>query len=381
MPKADILIVDDTPANLRLLSQMLTGQGYSVRAVMNGERALESAQTLPPDLILLDIRMPGLNGFEVCENLKASEITSEIPVIFISALDDIQDKVRGFQAGGVDYITKPFQLDEVLARTQTHLSLRSLQLQLEETNHRMAHELALAGKLQVKLLPARLPALPGWEFSACLRPARSTSGDFYNTFHLADGRLAVIIADVVDKGVGAALFMAYCTSLLRSSVEEHPANPELAFAQVNRHILSDTGTDQFVTTFLAVLDPVTGHLDYCNGGHPPGLLFRAQPGLGVDKLQRSGVPLGMYPNASWKQRSVQLSPGDLLLLYTDGITDASNQDLDPFGDQRLLLAVQRRLNQPLQDIQNGILTEVEDFCADTPQFDDIAIMLARWSPK
>ena len=138
----DILIVDDTPANLRLLSQMLAERGYGVRAVTSGPRALASARVAPPDLVLLDIKMPGMNGYEVCEQLMADPLTRNIPVIFISALDEIQDKVQAFAVGGVDYITKPFQFKEVLARTETHLSLRRLQKQLRDANRKMEQELA-----------------------------------------------------------------------------------------------------------------------------------------------------------------------------------------------------------------------------------------------
>ena len=127
----DILIVDDAPANLRLLSQMLTKYGYKVRAVINGSHALEAVKMSSPDLILLDIMMPGLSGYEVCEQLKANEKTRGIPIIFISALDAAGDKIRAFTAGGVDYITKPFHAEEVLARVETHLSLRELRVSLE----------------------------------------------------------------------------------------------------------------------------------------------------------------------------------------------------------------------------------------------------------
>jgi len=130
-PKGNILIVDDTPANLRLLSNMLTEQGYKVRSVINGQMALTAAQASPPDLILLDIRMPEMDGYEVCERLKADEVTHDIPIIFISALDATQDKVKAFTVGGVDYIAKPFQLEEVLARVETHLTLRKLQRSLQ----------------------------------------------------------------------------------------------------------------------------------------------------------------------------------------------------------------------------------------------------------
>lgn len=135
--KGDILIVDDTLDNLRLLSAMLTEQGYEVRSVTNGSMALIGIQAQPPDLILLDISMPGMSGYQVCERLKSDPQTQEIPVIFISALNEVFDKVKAFSVGGVDFITKPFQIEEVLARIEVQLKLCRLQLQLQEQNHRL----------------------------------------------------------------------------------------------------------------------------------------------------------------------------------------------------------------------------------------------------
>ncbi|MDJ0899161.1 MAG: response regulator [Xenococcus sp. MO_188.B8] len=134
VPKADILVIDDTPENLALLSQMLMEKGYKVKSVTKGSTALRGAKAAPPDLILLDVKMPEMNGYEVCQYLKADKRTQNIPVIFISALGDVFDKLKAFQAGGVDYITKPFQVEEVLARLDTHLTIRNLQIKLEEQN-------------------------------------------------------------------------------------------------------------------------------------------------------------------------------------------------------------------------------------------------------
>ena len=139
--KENILIVDDTPNNLRLLSTMLTEQGYKVRSVISGKMALTATQAAPPDLILLDINMPQMNGYQICEKLKSNEKTREIPVIFISALDEVLDKVKAFAVGGVDYITKPFQLEEVLVRVQNQLTLRQLSKQLQEQNARLQEEI------------------------------------------------------------------------------------------------------------------------------------------------------------------------------------------------------------------------------------------------
>lgn len=140
-PKADILVIDDTPDNLNLLSAMLLERGYKVRSVTKGTTGLRGAQVMPPDLILLDINMPHMNGYEVCQHLKADDRTRDIPIIFISALEDTLDKVKAFAAGGVDYITKPFQLEEVLARIETHLTLRHLQKQLQAQNEQLQQEI------------------------------------------------------------------------------------------------------------------------------------------------------------------------------------------------------------------------------------------------
>ena len=140
-PIADILVIDDTPENLALLSQMLTERGYKVRSVTKGSTGLRGAIAVPPDLILLDVKMPQMNGYEVCQKLKADERTRDIPVIFISALGDVLDKVKAFQVGGVDYITKPFQVEEVLARLQTHLTICKLQKQLQTQNTQLQQEI------------------------------------------------------------------------------------------------------------------------------------------------------------------------------------------------------------------------------------------------
>jgi sigma-B regulation protein RsbU (phosphoserine phosphatase) len=252
--RASILIVDDTPANLRLLSQMLAEQGYHARPVPDGPLALAAARADPPDLILLDIRMPEMDGYLVCEELKADARTRDIPVIFISALDATKDKVRAFQSGGVDYVTKPFQAAEVLARVDTHLSLRELQKELVDANERMAQELSLAGEVQASFLPLEPPTLAGWQVAATLQPARQASGDFYDFLSLPGGRLGIVMADVSDKGAGAALFMALSCTLIRTYAPQHSGQPERLLGAVNRRILSDTNACQFVTVFYGVLD-------------------------------------------------------------------------------------------------------------------------------
>ncbi len=380
-PKGDILIVDDTPINLRLLGQMLLEHGYHVRPVPDGAMALDAVAAEPPDLILLDILMPGIDGYEVCERLKADAQTRDIPIIFISALDATEDKVKAFEIGGVDYVTKPFQIEEVLARVETHLALRRLQKQLQDANTRMERELALAGQVQASFLPRVLPELPGWQLAVMLNPARETSGDFYDVNLLPNGCLGLLVADVVDKGVGAALFMALSWSLIRTYAAEYPMQPDAVLNAVNQSILKETSALQFVTVFYGILDPVTGTLIYCNAGHCPPHLFRAQSQAEVRQLDPTGTALGIFEDKTWVQGVVQLAPGDVLVLHTDGVTEARKGPGMLFGSERLLQAVRtalasRETGGPFaQDVVEAIMAEVGQFVSGAPQSDDIALVV------
>jgi sigma-B regulation protein RsbU (phosphoserine phosphatase) len=380
--RESILIVDDAPANLRLLADMLTARGYRVRAVTSGDRALTSARAAPPDLILLDIRMHGMNGYEVCQQLKAERQTRHIPVIFISALDELHDKVQAFEVGGVDYVTKPFQGEEVLARVETHLALRRLQNQLRdanrqliEANQKMERELALAGKVQASFLPPKLQVEAGWQIATMLKPARQTSGDFYDLIPLPNGSMGLLIADVVDKGVSAALFMALSWILIRTYAVEHPTQPRNVFAAVNRRILAEIGSGQFVTAFYGILDPATGKLSYCNAGHPPPLLFGAIHGAEGHSLSRTGMALGVVETETWEQGVAELHPGDTLVLYSDGVTEAENEQAVPFGDSRLRASVRGNLGRPAQETLDALFAAIRAFSGKALQSDDITVMV------
>ena len=371
--KGDILVVDDTPANLRLLSQMLNEQGYQVRPVLEGRLALAAAQAKPPDLILLDIRMPDLNGYQVCERLKSDSQTKDIPIIFISALDAIQDKVKAFTVGGVDYITKPFHVEEVLARVETHLALHKLQEQLELANQKMTQELALAGEVQEGFFLQELPELSGWQLSIKLKSARETSGDFFDVIPLPRGYYGILMADVVDKGVAAALFMALSWSLFRTYAADFPSHPEMVLTSVNQRILTDTSASQFVTVFYAVLDPASGRFVYANAGHSPPLVLNSQSGEKLQRLEHTGKPLGLFEDEFWEQGEIELSPGDVVVIYTDGVSEAQNEQQEFFDESGLVASVKQNLGAPAGDIANGILANVKKFIAGAPQVDDIGI--------
>lgn len=266
---------------------------------------------------------------------------------------------------------------------------RSQALLAELYAHALAHgqvaqELVVAGRIQMSFLPSP-PSLPGWQLLATLKPARATSGDFYDFIPLPNGRWGIVIADVADKGMGAALYMALSRTLIRTFATQYHANPESALRLTNSRILVDVRATTFVTVFYGVLDPRTGTLHYCNAGHNPPYLVhpgRAMDGgILVQPLSRTGMALGVTRDTDWEQAVVQIEPGDLLALYTDGITEAPDADATQFGEGRLLQALQAAVAaQPCaaltaRGIHDVLLAAVHAFTGDVPQFDDISLVV------
>jgi sigma-B regulation protein RsbU (phosphoserine phosphatase) len=242
-------------------------------------------------------------------------------------------------------------------------------------HQKVEQELAVAWQIQKTFLPKGLPSIPGWEVAATLTPARQTSGDFYDFISLPNGQLGILLADVADKGMPAALYMALCRTLIRTSASENCAQPEQVFRAANQRILRDTHADLFVTVFFGALDPVTGKLTYCNAGQNPPCLFSAQNGFSVEGLGSTGIPLGITEEGTWGRKVVQLAPGDVLMLCTDGIMDAQSGDGARFGNERLLEAVRANLGRTAQGIQEALMAEVHAFVGDAPQYDDTTLMV------
>ena len=190
-----ILLVDDQPANLQVLLQTLGSLGCKLLVAKSGEAALTIVQKARPDLILLDIMMPGIDGFEVCRRLKADPATEKIPIIFLSALDETADKVRGLQLGAVDYVAKPFQPEEVIARVNTHLTIHRLGREVQQQRDELEHELQVVSQLQRNLLPEHLPQVDGLKLAVHYETSRYAGGDYYDVAELPNGRLAILVAD------------------------------------------------------------------------------------------------------------------------------------------------------------------------------------------
>jgi sigma-B regulation protein RsbU (phosphoserine phosphatase) len=279
---------------------------------------------------------------------------------------------------------KPRRLDEEDLRylrvmaNQAAIALEKARLNAEETERqRMEDELAFALQIQLSLLPEGCPSFTGWECAATYRPALKVSGDFYDFFELPDdpGRWGLVIADVSDKGVPAALFMAMCRTTLRSTALSGRL-PAQALARANQLILKDSRAELFLTAFYASLEPATGEFSYAVAGHNRPLLLRDAAGDLVE-LEAKGAVLGMFEDVELEGREMQIEPGDLLVLYTDGVTEAMDEDLNPFGEARLREVVKGLRGRGAQEALSTVVDQVEDFTRGTPQSDDLTMVILR----
>lgn len=244
---------------------------------------------------------------------------------------------------------------------------------------RIEQELRLAGQIQASFLPHVIPECPGWRLAVSLEPARQTSGDFYDLIELPDGRLGLVVADVADKGFGAALFMALTRTLIRTYTAQFPTEPARALAEANRRILCDTESDLFVTVFLGILDPGSGGLAYCNAGHNPPLLvrWRGHNGPEIEQLPRTALPLGVIADGEWSEDSVTIREGEMLVIYTDGVTEAQDEEQGFFGEARLVSRLQRLADLTPAAIVEDLIEAVHDFAGEAAQSDDMTLLVAK----
>lgn len=240
---------------------------------------------------------------------------------------------------------------------------------------KMTQELEVAGRIQASFLPQGLPEMPGWQLAVALEPARETSGDFYDIIPLENGRFGLVVADVADKGIGPALYMALSRTLIRTYADQYSEEPHQVLWAANRRILSDTVNDLFVTVFYSVLDPQNGRLTYCNAGHNPPMLLQSQNGNAPHLLTRTAIPLGILAETQWQSKEVQIAPGDVLVIYTDGVTEAQDEEERFFGEERLQAIVRANAGRSADIIENKLVSAIYEFTGEAPQYDDITLMV------
>ena len=369
-----VLIVDDAKANLDILVEGLKAD-HKLSLAMNGEMALQIAARTPPDLVLLDIMMPGMDGYEVCRRMRQMPETADVPIMFLSSLEEVQNKTRGFEAGANDYLTKPFEMLEVKARVRSLLKAKAYSDAVKE---QIASELRVAREIQMGMLPHDFSAFEqayGVEFGAELEPAREVGGDLYGVCAAAKDRLVVFLGDVSGKGLPASMFMVRAISLARLLARDI-VEPELILARLNDELSEDNPSFMFVTFICAVFDPGSGKLVIANGGHCRPVLIRAgeAPCWAVRNL---GTALGFDSGLEFERTELTLNPGDTLVFYTDGVSEAFNPQDECYGDDRLIADTTALAGQSAPALTSALLKKVHTFADSAPQSDDIAIMTLK----
>ena len=377
-----ILLVDDAKTNIDVLVQLLKND-YKLGVALDGEKALKYVQTNPPDLILLDVVMPGMDGYEVLTRLKGGYTHRHIPVIMVSALDEMDSVIKCIELGADDYLAKPF--DPVLLRARIRAGLEKKLLREKEIDYlvkiknilkQQNYELAQAAAYVKTLLPAPInsgPVRTDWRFI----PSTSLGGDSFGYHWLDDHRFAVYLLDVCGHGVGAALLSVSVLNVLRSQ-----SLPGVDFAQPQQvlHLLNDTfpgerHNDMHFSIWYGVLDLSTRALTFASGGHPPALILCQSQGEPEKPmlLHTRNLVVGALPNRSYTQAEIPLDGPGRLYLFSDGVyeislADGSKWQFDNFIDF---------MSQPQHGLQpdlDGLLRHVQSLSLTTAMSDDFSVL-------
>jgi len=395
---AGILIVDDQAANVILLEGMLRIAGYtSVESTTDPAKVCELHRKNRYALILLDLQMPFMDGFQVMEGLKEIEEDGYLPVLVITAQP--AHKLRALEAGAKDFVSKPFDLAELRARVHNILEVRLLHIAtkrysqaLEETvreleasrelirlktlaeQQRSEQELALAQETQESLLPRCLPQFENFRIRAFNSPTRYVGGDFYDFLPLTSGEWVGVLADVSGKGISAALLSSMVLGALSMELRSN-TDPREVLNRVNRLICEKSLPFQFVTLFLFVLNPA-GTGQFISAGHNPVYLFHAATGK-IEKLNSDAHFLGMFDSDSFEPRAFRLDKGDILVVNSDGLTDAQNPVEEMFGEEKVLQIIRQEAPLGGQAIEREFLRAIGEFTEGIPQTDDITFVIVE----
>ena len=369
-----ILIVEDAPANIQMLADILKTRNYQLSVATNGKQALEILDRIRPDLILLDVMMPEVDGFEMCKRLKASEEWRDIPVIFLTSKTETADIVTGFELGAVDYVAKPFNAHELLARIHTHLTIDQLRRSLFEKNQELAEELARAAAYVRSMLPEPLTGevQTEWKFI----PSMQLGGDSFGYHWLDDDHLAIFLLDVAGHGVGSALLSVSVLNVVRSRSlpTANFYNPAEVLSELNQAFPMHNHNRMFFTMWYGVYNKRTRRLRYCSGGHPPAVLITGSTPETSD-VQRLTTPclfIGSFSGATYESAECTIGEYGELFVYSDGVyevtaPDESMLDLDDFIE----MVARRDKKLPALD---SIYKYVTDFQKSETFADDVSIL-------
>jgi phosphoserine phosphatase RsbU/P len=370
-------------------------EGYFVHTVEQADLALERLRAARFELVVLDVAAPGMGGARFIEALRADPALANIPVIVTSATDDVGAIEQCLTSGGDDYLPASFGTGILRVRLSAALDRRGVQ-----DSQDLRREMDVARHIQRDFLPESLPVVPAVQLAALLEPARRVSGDFYDAFPLASGSVFLVVGDVCDKGVGAALFMALFRSLIRASADPisggaiellggrrtlvmqsfKSATPGDLLKRVagftNNYIARLHGrTNMFATVFMAVLDPENGGLDYLNAGHEPALIIGR--GGSIVELKPTGPALGMMPDSRFTAAQAKLEPGQSLLAFTDGLVEGRSPTGEGFGGARLREVVRMHSAASASGLVQGIVESLKAFARQAEPHDDLTMLVAQ----
>jgi serine phosphatase RsbU (regulator of sigma subunit) len=372
-----VLIVDDAKTNIDILVDALRGE-YKLSVALDGAAALRSVEKSPPDLVLLDIVMPGLDGYEVCRRLRAHEPTRDVPVMFLSSLEDVKNKALGFEVGGNDYLTKPFEVLEIKARVRSLLKAKAYADAIHEA---MARDLRIAREIQMGILPADLAAATkgtGLDVHAVIEPARQVGGDLYEVLRVSDRRVVVALGDVSGKGIPAALFMAVAVTVLRT-LARRIAEPDEILRLLNDELAEQNPRGMFVTLQCLVFDLEHRRVSCAGAGHHQ--LVVVSPGRPPRlACASSGRPAGLMLHNPIERETLALEPGDIFVLFSDGVSEAMNPAEDFYGEERLLAALATASGATPAEMVTRVLADVRAFTAGAKQSDDITLLAVQYHP-
>ncbi len=383
-----ILLVDDEQTNLQVLKTLLDAQGYQVMLAENGREAIERIKEKTPDMLIMDVCMPEMSGLEVCRIIKSEFREKLIQVILLTGLSSTESKVQGLDSGADDYLTKPYKNEEVLARIRsalrihdlatslykTNLELQKVNRDLATANRRIKEDLKVVGDIQRSFLPQIFPRHPDLEFASFYEPSEQAGGDYYDVIEISKSRWGLLMADVTGHGAPAAVVMAI-THLLMNSVVNTFRHPSTALKVINEKLNVHLAPTFYVTMFYGVLDLDEMRLIYSSAGHDIMLLYRARTGKVEELKTDRGFPLKLVESDEYDEQSVQIEPGDRIILFTDGIVEMRNADGELFGYDRLIDVICRNSQGSAQDLVDAIIRELEMFCAEHPYKDDVTLLV------
>lgn len=371
-----VLIIDDYPKTLDLLQILLQDSGLTILTAASGEAALKIVAEVVPDLILLDILIPDIDGYELCKRLKADERTCDVPVIFLTALSNREDILRGLRAGAVDYITKPFDIEEVSLRIKIHLELQAaretivkLNKDLSDRNEDYEKEITQAAQFITAILPVPMqgPIQLDWKFI----PSQRLGGDTLNYFFLDEEHFVIYLLDVSGHGMVAALLSMSLNNILRSHALPgiNFLEPVKVIEDLNTKFSMDGQDGKYFTIWYGVYNINTKELKYASGGHaPPILISTVDNRKSTKSLESVGLPIGLFDNCQTQEFLITLKKADVLYIFSDGVFELQSRDGVPLGYdglKSLLLQQHMKKNVTL----NRIFERIQEYSG-TPGFED-----------